>query len=89
MKDEIYILYQEIYNNKIDSLKDLHDNKVEYNKIKIIEHDINDTIFFNILKSMHKSVVTGLLSLLVALFSIATINNIFSNVMAMEDYYTE
>jgi hypothetical protein len=43
LKDEIYILYQEIYNNKIDSLKDLHDNKVEYNKIKIIEHNINDT----------------------------------------------
>ena len=36
---------------------------------------------------MHKAVVIGLLSLLVGLFSIATINNIFSNVMAIEEYY--
>ena len=38
---------------------------------------------------MHKAVVIGLLSLLVGLFSIATINNIFSNVMAIEDYYSQ
>ena len=36
---------------------------------------------------MRKSLIIGLLSILVGLFSIATINNIFSNVMAIEDYY--
>ena len=33
---------------------------------------------------MHKLVIIGLMSILATLFSIATINNIFSNVMAQE-----
>ena len=36
---------------------------------------------------MHKLVIIGLLSILATLFSIATINNIFSNAMAQYDNY--
>lgn len=53
LKHEMSVLYQEIFNKKIDSLKDFHDSEVEINKIDLIKHDLNDAFSKEKLNEKH------------------------------------